>query len=158
MAIVFDENGKYNPEASKNFLINGHQIIALNRGSDGNWGRVEVVKSGEKKSTFMHAMYVTDADSNASPEVRRIEADGIEGAVIGDVAAVFRDSAERTSDEVKFKADGDGELRYFVAGLAEGEWALKINGNNRGTVVAGEGGMAVFTASAGRITLTKVAE
>ena len=156
--VVFDENGKYNPEASKNFLINGHQIIALNRGSDGNWGRVEVVKSGEKKSTFMHAMYVTDADSNASPDVRRIEAEGIEGAVIGDVAAVFRDSAERTSDEVKFKADGDGELRYFVAGLAEGEWALKINGNNRGTVIAGEGGMAVFTASAGRITLTKVAE
>ena len=156
--VVFDANGKYNPEASKNFLINGHQIIALNRGSDGNWGRVEVVQSGEEKSTFMHAMYVTDADGNASVEVIKIEGQGIEGAVIGNVAAVFRDSTERTSEDVSFKADTKGELRYFVAGLADGEWSIKVNGNDFGVVNVGEGGMAVFTASAGRVTLSKTAE
>ena len=154
--VVFDEKGKYNPEASRNFLINGHQIIALNRGSDGNWGRIEVIKSGEKKTTFMHAMYVTDRDSTASPEVTKIAAEGIEGAVIGNVAAVFRDSAERTSQKVGFTVSGEGELRYFVAGLAQGEWSLAVNGEKLGTVSAGEGGMAVFEAPAGEVLLKPV--
>lgn len=153
--VVFDTNGKYNPEASRNFLINGHQIIALNRGSDGNWGRVEVVQSGEKRSTFMHAMYVTDSDSSAAPTVSKIAADGIEGAVIGNVAAVFRDSAERTSDQVAFETSGEGELRYFVAGLETGEWTLTVDGKTLGTVSAGEGGMAVFAAPAGDVLLAK---
>jgi hypothetical protein len=153
--IAYDENGKYDAEASRNFLINGYQIVAKNKSSDGNWGRVEISISGECKSTFMNAMYVTDADSTVSPTVTKITADGIEGALIGNVAAVFRDSNERTSEEVTFTVKGKGEIRYFVAGLEEGTWSLTVGGKDMGTVTSGEGGMAVFSATAGSIVLVK---
>lgn len=153
--IAYDSNGKYDVANSKNYLINGHQIIPLDGGNDGNWGRVEVSLSGEKKSTFMHAMYVTDKDGTAkAPTVEKIAADGIEGAIIGDVAAVFRDSTKRTLESVSFAIAGDGELKYYVAGLFEGTWKLTIDGRDQGTVTAGEGGMAVFTAPRGEVVLT----
>ena len=152
--ITYGANGKYDAEASQNCLINGHQIVASNKGNDGNWGRVEVITSGEKKSTFMHAMYVTDAKTTSAPTVKKISADGIEGAIIGDVAAVFRDSTERTLSEVKFRVNSSGEMRYYVAGLFEGTWNISVSGKSYGSTVIGEGGMAVFTAPAGTVTLT----
>ncbi len=153
--IAYDENGKYDVENSRNYLINGHQIIPLDGGNDGNWGRVEVSVSGEKKSTFMHAMYVTDKDgTTAAPSVEKIAADGIEGAIIGNIAAVFRDSTKRALESVSFATLGEGELKYYVAGLFEGSWKLTVDGKNHGTVTAGEGGMAVFTAPRGEVVLT----
>ena len=153
--IVYNENGKYNAELSRNYLINGYQLVPLDKGNDGNWGRVEISVSGSKKSTFMHAMYVTDKDSVArAPEVKKISANGIEGAIIGDVAAVFLDSVKLSLTSVSFNTEGSGNMRYYVAGLFEGSWNLSVNGEKCGTVTAGEGGMAVFTAKAGEITLT----
>jgi|GEM_PF-1331182 len=153
--IAYDASGKYDVENSKNYLINGYQIIPLDRGNDGNWGRVEVSVSGEKKSTFMHAMYVTDKDGTAkAPTVEKIVASGIEGAVIGNVAAVFRDSTKRALHSVSFATLGEGELKYYVAGLFEGTWNLTVGGKDHGTVTAGEGGMAVFTAPRGEVVLT----
>ena len=152
--IAYGANGKYDAAASSNYLINGYQLVPLGKGNDGNWGRVEVSTVGKTKSTFMHAMYVTDRGSTATaPTVEKILSDGIEGAIIGNVAAVFRDSNERTLSKVSFATSGEGELRYYVAGLFEGTWKITANGKDLGTVKAGEGGMAVFTAPRGEITL-----
>ena len=152
--VVYNASGKYDAAASSNYLINGYQLVPLGSGNDGNWGRVEVSIDGAKKSTFMHAMYVADKDSAVAPEVKKITADGIEGAVIDNVAAIFRDTTKRTLEKVEFKVDGTSEMRYYVAGLFEGSWKLTVNGKSYGTVMAGKGGMAVFTAPAGQVVLT----
>ncbi len=153
--IVYDANGKYDAANSRNYLINGYQIIPMGGGNDGNWGRVEVSVSGSKKSSFMHAMYVTDRDGTATaPSVEKIAANGIEGAIVGDVAAVFRDTTKRSLEKVSFTTVGEGELKYYVAGLFEGSWKLTVDGKACGTVYAGEGGMAIFTAPRGEVLLT----
>ena len=152
--IVYDANGKYDAAASSNYLVNGYQLVPLDKGNDGNWGRVEVSIDGSKKSTFMHAMYVTDKDSTVSPSVKKVVADGIEGAIIDNVAAIFRDSTKATLQKVEFKVEGTSEMRYYVAGLFEGSWKLTVDGKSCGTVMAGCGGMAVFTAPAGEVVLT----
>lgn len=147
-------NGKYDYANSRNYLINGHQLIPLNAGHDGNWGRIEISVTGSKKNTFMHAMYVTDKDGTAkAPNVTKINGDGLEGALIGNVAAVFLDSTKRTLNKVAFTSGGSGEIKYYVAGLFEGEWKITVDGKKYGTTKAGEGGMAVFTAPAGDVEL-----
>ncbi len=142
----------------RNYLINGAQLASPNNKDDSNWGRIEISTSGKQTSTFMNAMYVTDTSCTAAaPTVKKIAATGVEGAQIGGVAAVFATSAAREAGALNFTTTGTGNIKYYVSGVAEGEWKISVNGTSYGTATATEeGGLLAFTAPAGSVKLTPV--
>ena len=149
-------SGKYDPDKSSNYLINGRQLVSLSKKDDGHWGRVEISLSGEKDSTFMNVIYVTDkGQTKDAPAIEHIEANGVEGSTFGDVSAVFMTSRERVSSAVSFSVKGSGDMKYYVSGVAAGKWSVSVGGKDYGTVTATEeGGFLNFTAPAGSVTLT----
>lgn len=153
---VYKSDGSYDADGSKNYLINGVNCKSPNGKDDGNWGRVEITTSGSATSTFMNAMYVTDTKTTAkAPTVTKISGSGIEGAVMGNVAAVFATSSTRTSDELSFTVSGSGNMTYYVSGVVSGNWSISVDGTSYGTVEATEdGGLLVFTAPAGSVVLS----
>ncbi len=153
---VYKSDGSYDADNSMNYLINGTNCKSPNGKDDGNWGRIEITTSGNATSTFMNAMYVTDASNTAkAPTVAKITGSGIEGASIGNVAAVFATSNSRAASQLKFSTSGSGNMTYYVSGVAAGEWAISVSGTSYGTATATEeGGLLVFTAPAGSVTLS----
>jgi len=101
-------------------------------------------------------MYVTDAGQKKSaPDIEHIKSEGVEGSTFGNVAAVFMTSRERLATEISFEVEGKGDMRYFVSGVAAGEWNISVDGKDCGTASATEeGGLLVFTAPAGEVTIT----
>ena len=153
---VYKSDGSYDADKSMNYLINGTNCKSPNGKDDGHWGRIEITTSGNATSTFMNAMYVTDASGTAkAPTVAKITGSGIEGASIGNVAAVFATSNSRAASQLKFSTSGSGNMTYYVSGVAAGEWAISVSGTSYGTATATEeGGLLVFTAPAGSVTLS----
>ena len=153
---VYDANGNYDAVNSKNYLINGTNCKSPNGKDDGNWGRIEISTSGTLTSTFMNAMYVTSTSATAvAPTVTKIAGEGLEGAVIGNVAAVFATSASRTFSRLDFTTSGTGDMTYYVSGVSAGKWNITVNGESCGSVSATEeGGMLVFTAPRGSVSLS----
>ncbi len=149
-------NGEYDPINSKNYLINGEQIVTLTQKDDEHWGRVEISLAGKVDNTFMNVIYVTDAgQTKAAPDIEHIKSKGVEGSTFGNVAAVFMTSRERLATEISFEVEGRGDMRCFVSGVAAGEWNISVDGKDCGTASATEeGGLLVFTAPAGEVTLT----
>lgn len=150
------KNGKYDPINSKNYLINGKQIVSFTEKDDGHWGRIEISLSGAVDHTFMNTMYVTDAgQTKSAPDIEHIKSEGVEGSTFGNVAAVFMTSRERFASSITFEVDGKGDMRYYVSGVTAGEWKISVGGKSCGTATATEeGGLLVFTAPAGEVTLT----
>jgi hypothetical protein len=150
------KNGKYDPINSKNYLINGKQMVTLTQKDDGHWGRIEISLTGAVDHTFMNTMYVTDAgQTKSAPDIKHIKSEGVEGSTFGNVAAVFMTSRERLASSITFEVDGKGDMRYYVSGVTAGEWKISVNGKSCGTVAATEeGGLLVFTAPAGNITIS----
>ena len=150
------KNGKYDPINSKNYLLNGKQMVTLSQKDDGHWGRVEISLSGAVDHTFMNVIYVTDkGQKKDAPEIDYIKNDSVEGSTFGDIAAVFMTSRERVNSAVSFDVDGKGDMKYYVSGVAAGKWSVSVDGKPCGTATATEeGGLLVFTAPAGKVTLT----
>ena len=153
------DNGKYNAEISSNYLINGYQCVPKSvTADDGHWGRVEICYNGlYNRSTFMNVIYVTDkGQTKSAPAVEKITGVGIEGGAFAGVAAAFITSRHKMYDPVSFSTPGTGEMTYYVSGVASGEWTISVNGTSYGTATAtADGGLLVFTAPAGSVTLTK---
>ena len=155
---AYTADGKYDPDNSRNFLVNGNQCVTLNKKDDGHWGRVELVYTeNASNATFMNVLYVTDkGQTKTAPAITKISGTGVEGAVFGDVAAVFMTSRSSVSSSISFTASGSGNINYYVSGVASGSWEIKVDGVSYGTATAtAEGGLLTFTAPAGALTLTK---
>ena len=154
---VYDAKGNYDPINSKNYLVNGKQLVSLNQKDDGHWGRVEISIDGKTDHTLMNVMYVTDkGQKKDAPEIKHILDDGVEGSTFGDVAAIFMTSRERVTGKVSFEVDGKGEMKYYVSGVAEGKWQVEVDGKTVGSFEAtADGGLLVFSAPAGDVVLTK---
>ena len=105
----------------------------------------------------MNVLYVTDkGQTKAAPAITKISGTGVEGAVFGDVAAVFVTSRSSVSSSISFTASGSGNISYYVSGVSAGSWEIKVGGVSYGTATAtAEGGLLTFTAPAGSVTLTK---
>ena len=139
----------------------GNSTYALVSGksdkTDGYWGRLEVATpSGSASNIMLNVMYV--CDSSASPSGQSATAitssSKATGSVIGKVAAIFYDSADRATSSFSFTASGSGNLTYYVSGVKKGTWKVAV-GSSTQTVQATEaGGLLVFTAPAGTVTLT----
>ena len=76
------------------------------------------------------------------------------GGVIGNTAAAFLlDKTPRTAT-FTFTANGSGTLNYYISGVAAGNWTVTAGGQTQTVTATADGGLLVFTAPAGQITLT----
>ncbi len=175
---AYKSDGSYDCANSRNYLVNGRQLVTKNGVDDGHWGRVEIVSTrSNKDATFMNVLYVTDRGNDESVEVRALTAaNGVEGAVFGKkIAAVFATARDSAADAVSFTVSGDGEMSYYVSGLAAGEWHVTVDGKDCGTYTVSEftkatydketylatskdseGGLLTFTAPGGKVVITPV--
>ena len=119
--------------------------------NDGYWGRVEISPStGRNEDVLLNVMYVCQKDESPSLAAAGFSNGTVQGAVIGNTAAVFVKSANRRSTEFSFTASGEGYLNYYVSGVAAGTWSVVVGGYtvNAATATA-DGGILVFSAPAG---------
>ena len=151
--------GKYDASKSKNYLVNGKQVCPDNLSrDDGHWGRVEItIATGKTDITFMNVLYVTDrGNKNAASVVSVTNAVGLEGGVFqGKIAGLFASARTGATEAISCTTKGEGDIDYYVSGVAAGEWAVTVDGKDCGTYTAtAEGGLLTFTAPAGDIVIT----
>ncbi|MBE6611544.1 MAG: hypothetical protein E7632_03530 [Ruminococcaceae bacterium] len=121
-----------------------------------HWGRVEISpKPGRKSDCMMNVLTVADGVTDTCLPVRGITGDGVQGASVGGICAVFATDTAPVGGRISF-ALAESEARCFAAGLAAGTWTVTVNGQPIGRAEATEtGGLLIFRAPAGRIELIK---
>ena len=166
-------DGSYDSANSKNYYINGYgQVPAAY--DDGCWGRVEITNTQNgsvvtgKTSSFMNAMYVTDAGNTtyyATKPVTNVTANiasagDVEGGVFNNsIAAIFvkkniKDSSSFNAKTIGFTTEGTDTLEYYVDGMEGGNWNVSVNGQHVTTATASNG-LLTFEAASGDVVLTK---
>ena len=153
--------GRYDATLSQNYLVNGKQIVpATPTGDDGHWGRVEIVhKSTDESVTFMNVIYVTDRGSEKSAEVTPIKhAVGLEGGAFNQsIIALFATARDGAREALSCTVKGEGDMSYYVSGVAEGDWEVFVDERSCGVYTAtAEGGLLTFTAPAGKLVISPV--
>ena len=123
--------------------------------TDGYWGRLEVATpSGSKNNVMLNVTYVCDKNNDPNLTATAItNSSAATGAVIGKVAAVFADGASRQTSSFSFTTSGSGTLTYYVSGVGAGKWTVKVGSNTQTVTATEDGGLLVFTAPAGSVTL-----
>ena len=137
----------------------GSKTYALTKDdkTDGYWGRLEVATaSGSKSSIMLNAMYVCDKSKSPSGQTATAitNSSSATGTVMGKVAAVFYDGASRATSSFSFTASGSGTLTYYVSGVKAGNWTVTVGSTTKTVSASSDGGLLVFTAPAGTVTLT----
>ena len=125
--------------------------------TDGYWGRLEVATaSGSKSNIMLNAMYVCDKSKSPTGQTATAitNSSSATGTVMGKVAAVFYDGASRATSSFSFTASGSGNLTYYVSGVKAGNWTVKVSSTTKTVSASSDGGLLVFTAPAGTVTLT----
>ena len=142
--------------AGHNYDVGGTQIATQNGEDDGYWGRAEIkTVAGNTNDVMLNAMYVCDKNKTPSGQTAAaISNNLVTGTVIGKVAAVFVNAAERRSTALTFTASGSGELTYYVSGVKAGNWTVSAGGTTQTVTATADGGLLVFTAPAGQVSLT----
>ena len=145
---------------NNNYNVNGTQYPAnpdATSREDGYWGRVEIYPTpatGVKTDQLLNVIYVCDANKRPNLPATEIESAEVKGAVIGSVAAVFVTKLARQTEAFSFAANGAGDLTYYVSGVKAGAWTVAAGGQTQTVTATEDGGLLVFTAPAGAVTLT----
>ena len=144
----------------KNYLIKGEQLAAKNNLDDGYWGRVEISpETGNKTDLFLNFMYVCDADRDPELVAEKIETDSLVGGTLSGFSVLFTTASSRVNQQMTVEVPGNGNMTYYISGVAAGDWTVSVNGTQISVQQATEeGGLLVFEASAGTLTLTPSAE
>ena len=153
---AYREDGKYDPDASQNYMLNGENLRTLSGADDQHWGRVEIVAPAVEREIFLDAMYVSDRGADTRREVERLDAEEAV-TVLYDrrIAAVFAKSRESV-ESLSFDLPQGGEISLYVSGLAGGEYAVSCDGCElEPCYVKPTSGLLTASVSGGRITLTK---
>ena len=147
--------------AGKNYWVNKNgqdNYVQLNNSynrDDEYWGRVEISPAtGNASDQLLNVMFVCDADKSPSLRASAINTNVVKGALIGKVAAIFLIDAVRRSTPFTFGVTGSGDYTYYVSGVKAGEWTVGAGGQTQTVTATEEGGLLVFTAPAGTVTLT----
>ena len=143
--------------ANRNYLVNGSQLTPTKNGDDGFWGRVEISpNTGNVTDQLLNVMYVCDETDPTDLTATAISNSTVKGAVLGNTAAVFIISAARRTTQFDFtNGAAAGTYKYYISGVAAGDWIVSVGGTPVGIARATEeGGLLVFTAPAGTVTLT----
>ena len=135
---------------SKTYALTGSR----SGGDDGYWGRAEITTPSGKSNVMLNAMYVCDAGNDPSLSAKTITSTKATGAVLGNVVAVFADSASPETSSFSFTASGSGTLSYYVSGVKAGTWKITVGSTTKTATATSDGGLLVFTAPAGTVTLT----
>ena len=117
--------------------------------------RIELSPKVEAKTDKMLTlMYVTDAD-NTDDVIKpvTVETDTVAGALILDRALIFAKNENLTKGALSFSTESASPITYYVAGVADGEWKIALDGETV-TTVSAKDGILTFTAGAGEIYLT----
>ena len=121
------------------------------------WGRVQLRTGSttrEKTTGMLTAMYVTDAESTAAPEISKYKSDYGYVAVVDDNIAMFHSGNEKAYKEFGFEVEGSGLYNYYVSGIADGTWQVLVDGVNVAyTLSSDESGLLTFIAPAGEVRL-----
>ncbi|MBP5428908.1 MAG: heparinase II/III family protein [Clostridia bacterium] len=142
---------------NKNYWVNSNgadsyvQLAPGNSRNDGSWGRVEISpNTGSATNQMLNVMYVCDASSDPGLTATGFSNGTVQGAVIGNTAAVFVTNKTRRNSEFSFTVSGDGTLKYYVSGVAAGDWQILSGGSPVAYATATEdGGFLTFSAPAG---------
>ena len=148
--------------ADKNYWVNQNgadnyvQLTNKAGRSDEYWGRVEISPAtGKKIDRLLNVMYVCDADKSPNLTATAIETNEVNGAVIGNTAAVFVSASSPRTTGFTFTANGTGTLNYYVSGVKAGTWVLSYGGATKKLTATEDGKFLTFTAPAGvALTLT----
>jgi heparin/heparan-sulfate lyase len=142
----------------KNYVVNGQQLAPCKNGDDGFWGRVEISPNpGRATDDLLNVMFVCDADDTPALPALPVETDVVKGAFVGDVAALFVRNADRRAEPFSVPLPGKGEYTVYLAGVAAGNWSVTLDGIAVASATAAEdGGLLVFRAPAGDLSLSRV--
>ena len=144
---------------NRNRMINGKQCgVSKFRGEGWRalWGRVEVVpKEGNLTDDVLAVMYVTDEENENTLKVEKISAQGIIGATVMNNALLFIKSLVCPDSLYELEVAGEGDMTYYVSGLSEGKWRIKVGGKSLTVKVSADEKFARFVAPAGKLTITK---
>ena len=147
------------------FMVNGVNvpnedvILQEDHIDEVGWGRIEISPAAESKTDHMlTAMYVTDAKNTAPLEkAAEIHTDKLVGAVLFNRAALFFKETGRLAESTSFTSTGKGEIDYYIAGVAAGEWSVSVNGKQlKNVTVSEESGLLRFTAEAGEVSICPI--
>lgn len=142
------------------FMVDGvnYPATVTQGGSNegGGWRMELSPKTASEQDYFLNVLQVGDANPDMPAlDVQLIETDRVAGAQIADRVVVFHKAKERTTDNVTFSFNGEGEFEITVDGLQKGAWTISRDGAAAGTAVATEeGGVVAFQGTAGSYTLT----
>ena len=142
--------------AGHNYDVGGSQIATQNGEDDGYWGRAEIkTAAGNTNDVMLNAMYVCDkAKSPEGQTATAISNSIVTGTVIGKVAAIFVNAATRRTTALTVTAPGTGELTYYISGVQAGKWTVTAGGVSQTVTATEDGGLLVFTAPAGQVSLS----
>ena len=145
----------HNYEVNHNGANSYVQLNSPNNKNDNYWGRVEISPAtGNATDQLLNVMYVCKNNSSApSLSATPISNSTVKGAEIGNVTAVFVVAKTQRTTAFSFTSTGSGTRKYYVSGVAGGEWSVSVNGTPITTAEA-EGGLLVFSAPSGNVTLT----
>ena len=137
---------------------------------DGTYGRIEIYNpTNETTTSFLNAMYVTDAGNTTYYETKPVtnvstniaSAGDVEGGVFNNsIAAIFvkkniTNTSAYNTDTISFTTTGTNTLQYYVDGMGSGSWKVTVDGNLIGSFpVSKEGRILTFDAPAGNVVLT----
>ena len=139
----------------KYYLVDGTQLTPTREPyEDGFKGRIEITPaSANLTDRLLNVMYVCDKAKSPSLTATSIgNSTKATGAVIGNTVAVFANSKSPETSSFSFTTTGSGTLTYYVSGVKAGNWSVKVGSNTQ--VAVADGGLLVFRASAGLVTLT----
>jgi heparin/heparan-sulfate lyase len=140
------------------YWINGKNCLDQYTTSDNAnviWGRIEITATGNLTDSFLTAMYVTDADNENYLTVEGGETDSVKFVKMLDNIVVFADAEMRLRRGFSIGIEGEGLYTYYVSGLSEGEWQIKVGEKSTTVKISADERFASFTASAGNITIAK---
>ena len=146
-------------KTSKAFWINGkncYDSATTDSSYDIMWGRIEINHTGDTKTEFFNAMYVTDAGNDLDVEFKTFENDDVVYTQVENIVAAFTTTKDMLRySEFSFSTVGTGLYEYFVSGLEVGTWTVSVDGVRVATVQSESGeGFASFIAPSGEVTVT----
>ena len=123
------------------------------------WGRIELRAEGQRSTSFLTLMAITDAENESSFEYEKFASDEIYGVQFGKSIVAFANSNEKRYKEFSFTADGTGLYEYYVANVEAGTWQILVDGVSVAYALSAEdGAMITFTAPTGKITVKPSAD
>ena len=118
------------------------------------WGRIQVDNIGNLEDHLLNVIYVTDAGNERFISPTKFETEKVIGMQMENIVSAFCKGTRKCSSTIEFTAEGSGLYRYFVSGLSEGSWTVRVDG----VAVAhahttAESGLIDFTAPSGTVTV-----